>query len=270
MFYNILKNESKGMQMEKRFAIERRDKILRSITQKGRVTVDELIDEFKVSGATIRRDLEFLERQDLIQRAHGGAISRSRVVFEPDYSEQRERFLEEKKRIGREASKLVMEGEVIFLEASTTVLELAKHMKDRRNVTVVTNSLDIARELEGNEGIELILTGGVLKRRTRALIGPLAETSFKQIRVDKAFTGISALDISYGMTMATLEEAQTRREIHQAANKIIVLSDHSKFGKQQFAYIAPVNSIDTLVTDKGIPEETKREMEKMGIEIRIV
>ncbi len=256
--------------MKKSFAIERRDKILRSITQRGRITVDELIDGFKVSEVTIRRDLEFLERQVLIQRAHGGAISKSRLIFEPDYSEQKERFLEEKKRIGREASKLVEDEEVIFLEASTTVLQLAKHLKDRRNVAVVTNSLDIARELEGNEGIELILTGGVLKRRTRALIGPLAETSFKQVRLDKVFMGLSALDISYGITVATLEEAQTRKEIHQAANKIIILSDHSKFGKQNFAYIAPVNSIDILITDKGIPEETRREMEKMGIEIRIV
>ena len=256
--------------MEKRFAIERRDKIFRSITQKGRITVDELIDEFKVSGATVRRDLEFLERQNLIQRAHGGAISRSRVVFEPDYSEQMERFLEEKKRIGREASKLVKEGEAVFLEASTTVLQLAKCIKNRRNVIVVTNSLDIAWELERNEGINLILTGGVLKRKTRALIGPLAEISFKQIHVDKAFVGVSALDISHGITMATLEEAQTRKKIHQATNKIIVLSDHSKFGKQNFAYIAPVDPIDILISDKGMPEETKREMEKMGIEVRIV
>jgi len=256
--------------MGKAFAIERRDQVLRFITQRGRITVDELIDEFKVSGATIRRDLEFLEKQNLIQRAHGGAISKSRVIFEPDYSEQKERFLEEKKRIGREASKLVEEREVIFLEASTTVLQLAKHIRNKRNLTIVTNSLDVARELEGNGEIELILTGGILKRRTRALIGPLAETSFKQIRVDKAFMGVSALDISYGITMATLEEAQTRKEIHQAANKIIVLSDHSKFGKQNFAYIAPVNSIDILVTDKGISEKTKREMEKMGIEVRIV
>lgn len=256
--------------MEKTFTIERRDKIFRCITQKGRTTVDELIDGFKVSGATIRRDLEFLERQGLVQRTHGGAISQSRVIFEPDYSEQKERFVEEKRRIGREASKLVKEGEVVFLEASTTVLQLTKYIRNKRNLTIVTNSLDIARELEGNKGIELILTGGTLKRRTRALIGSLTEASFEQIRVDKAFMGISALDISYGITMATLEEAQTRKKIHQAANKIIVLSDHSKFGKQNFAYIAPANSIDILITDKGIPEGTKKEMEKMGIEVRIV
>lgn len=255
--------------MEKMFVIERRDQILRFVTQRGRITIDELIDEFKVSGATIRRDLEFLERQGLVQRAHGGAISQSRVIFEPDYSEQKERFLEEKKRIGREASKLVEEGEVVFLEASTTVLQLTKYIRNKRNLTIVTNSLDIARELERNKGIELILTGGTLKRRTRALIGSLTEASFEQIRVDKAFMGISALDISYGITMATLEEAQTRKKIHQAANKVIVLSDHSKFGKQNFAYIAPANSIDILITDKGIPEGTKKEMEKMGVEIRI-
>jgi len=256
--------------MKRSFAIERRDQILQFITQKGRITVDELMNEFKVSGATIRRDLEFLERQNLIQRAHGGAISKNRVIFEPDYSEQMGRFLEEKKRIGREASKLVEEGEVIFLEASTTVVQLARCIRNKRNLTVVTNSLDIARELERSEGIDLILTGGILKRRTRALIGPLAEVSLSQVRLDKAFVGISALDISYGMTMATLEEVQTRKKIHEAANKIIVLSDHSKFGRQKFAHIAPVNSIDILITDKGLPEEMRREMEKMGIEVKVV
>jgi len=255
--------------MKKRFAIERRDQILQFITQKGRITVDELMNEFKVSGATVRRDLEFLERQNLIQRAHGGAVSKSRVIFEPDYSEQMERFLEEKIRIGKEASKLVEEGEVIFLEASTTVLQLARCIRNKRNLTVVTNSLDIARELEKSEGIDLILTGGILKRRTHALIGPLAEVSLSQVRLDKAFVGISALDISHGTTMATLEEAQTRKKIHEAANKIIALSDHSKFGRQNFAYIAPVNSIDILITDKGVPEEMRREMEKMGTEVRI-
>ena len=256
--------------MKKEFAVERRDQILRFVTQEGKATVSEFIDKFQVSGATIRRDLEFLERQNLIQRAHGGAMSRSGVLFEPDYSEQKERFLEEKKRIGREASKLVQEGEVIFLEASTTVLQLAKYIRNRRSLTIVTNSLDIVREFDGNKEIDLVLTGGALKRRTHALIGPLTEISLHEVRLDKAFMGISALDVSYGMTMATLEEAQTRKKIHQATNKIIILSDHSKFGKQNFAYIAPVDSIDILITDKGIPKETKRDIEKMGTEVRIV
>jgi len=256
--------------MQGSFAIERRDQILQLVTRRGRVTVDELMDKFKVSGATIRRDLEFLERESLVQRVHGGAISKSQVIFEPDYSEQMGRFLEEKRRIGKEASKLVEEGEVIFLEASTTVLQLARCIRDKRNLTVVTNSLDIAQELEKSKGIDLILTGGTLKRRTHALIGPLTELSLGQVRLDEAFVGISALDISHGITMATLEEARTRKKIHESANKIIVLSDCSKFGKQSFAYIAPVSSIDILITDKGIPEEMKKEIERLGIEVRTV
>ncbi len=256
--------------MKKSFPIERKDQILDLITRKGRITVDELIDAFKVSGATIRRDLEFLEHQGSITRAHGGAMSKSRVSLEPDFFEEKEKFLEEKKRIGEEATKLIEEEEVIFLEASTTVLQLARNLKNRRNLTVVANSLDIACELEESKGINLILTGGNLKRKTHALIGPLAETTLSQMRLDKAFIGISALDISYGITTATMEEAKTRKDVIRASNKLIVLCDHSKFGKQNFAYVGPLELIDVLITDKGIPDEMRKEMERKGVEVRTV
>jgi DeoR family fructose operon transcriptional repressor len=262
-------NENKRIEMKIKFAEDRRYEIFRHISQKQRVTVDELALRFKVSGVTIRRDLGFLKRQNLIYRTHGGAISQNGNIFEYDYSEQTKRFQEEKKRIAKEASKLVREGEVIFLEASTTVLQLARIIRNKTNLTVVTNCLDIAGELRGSIGINVILTGGTLKRKTQALIGPLTEMCLNQFRLDKAFVGINALDIDYGLTMPTLEEAQTRKEIHKAANKVIVLSDSSKFGEQSFAYIAPVSSIDVLVTDRNMPRKMKRQMEKMGIEVRM-
>ncbi len=256
--------------MKKTFPLERKDQILDLIVRKGRTTVDELIDMFKVSGATIRRDLEFLERQGLITRAHGGAMSKSRVSLEPDFFEEKEKFLEEKKRIGQEAAKLIEEEEVIFLEASTTVLELARNIPNDKNLTVVTNSLDIAQELDGKEGINLIITGGSPRRRTHALIGPLTEATLSQMRIDKAFVGVSALDPTYGITASTLEEAQTRKKIVKASNKIIILSDHSKFGKQNFASVNPLPSIDILITDRRISEEMKVEIERLGVEVRIV
>jgi len=256
--------------MEKSFPLERKDQILDLITRKGRITVDELIERFKVSGATIRRDLEFLERQGLITRAHGGAMSKSRVSLEPDFFEEKEKFLEEKRRIGQEAAKLVEEGEVIFLEASTTVLELARNIQNNKNLTVVTNSLDIAQELDGKEGISLIITGGSPRRRTRALIGPLTEATLSQMRIDKVFMGVSALDPTYGITAPTLEEAQTRKKIVKASNKIVILSDHSKFGKQSFASVDSLQSIDILITDRGISEEMKGEIERLGVEVRTV
>ncbi len=267
MCYYLIKNKNKGNKMRKDFAIERRGEILQLINRKGRITVGELIKKFGASGATIRRDLESLERQDLIKRAHGGALSKSRVSFEPDYFEEKEKFTTEKEKIGKEASKLIEEGEVIFLEASTTVLHLARNIRERKDLTIITNSLDIARELD-KRGINLILTGGILRRRTRALIGPLAGISLSQIRVDKAFVGISAIELSQGITAPTLEEAQTKRKISEVAHKVIALTDHSKFGKRNFASVAPINSISILITDKEIPEKIKKEIEKMGVEVR--
>jgi len=256
--------------MEKAFPLERKDQILDIIRHKGRITVDELIETFKVSGATIRRDLEFLERQGLITRAHGGAISKARVALEPNYFEEKERFLEEKKRIAREAAKLVEKGEVIFLEASTTVLQMTNFITDKRELTVVTNSLEIAQELRGREGISLIVTGGALRKRTNSLIGPLSELSLSQIRLDKAFIGISALEPSLGITTPTLEEAQTKKEVIKAANQVIALSDHSKFGEQNFAFVMPMEKINILVTNKGISSFFKEEIEKKGVKVMIV
>jgi len=253
--------------MKKAFPLERKDKILDIIHQKGRVTVDELVQMFEVSGATIRRDLEFLERQGLITRAHGGAISKRRVALEPDYFEEKQRFLKEKKRIAHEAAKLVEEGEVIFLEASTTVLQMANFITDKRSLTVVTNSLEIAQELRRGEGINLIVIGGTLRKRTNSLIGPLAELSLSQIRFDKAFIGISALEPSLGVTTPTLEEAQTKKEIVKAADQIIALSDRSKFGEQNFAFVMPVEKIDILITDSGISSELRQEIEKIGVKV---
>jgi len=256
--------------VKKSFPIERKDQILDLITRKGRITVDELIEKFKVSGATIRRDLEFLERQGLITRAHGGAMSKSRVSLEPDFFEEKEKFLEEKERIGEEATKLIEEEEVIFLEASTTVLQLARNIQNNKNLTVVTNSLDIAKELDGKEGINLIITGGRLRRKTRALIGPLTEVSLAQMRIDKVFMGVTALDLDYGITMATMEEAKTTKDVVKACNKLIALCDHSKFGKQNFAYVGPLESIDILITDKRIPNEMRKGIERRGVEVRTV
>ncbi len=256
--------------MLKDFAVERRDRILGLIQKKRRVTVDELMENLTVSGATIRRDLEFLERGGLITRAHGGAVSKSRVSLEPDYSKEKQKFLEEKRKIGKEASKLVEEGEVIFLESSSTVLEMAKNIANINNLTVVTNSLDIVRELHQAAGIELIITGGSLKKRIHALMGPLAELTLSQMRIDKAFMGISALDIDHGMTTATVEEAETRKKIVEASNKIVVLTDHSKLGKQHFIFVATIEEIDVICTDKGISRKTRKEMERRGVEVRVV
>ena len=266
----MLINENKVIRMEKAFPLERKNQILDIIRHKGRVTVDELKEVFKVSGATIRRDLEFLERQGLITRAHGGAIIRGKVALEPDYFEEKQKFLEEKIRIGKEASKMVEEGEVIFLEASTTVLQMAKFLRDKRELSVITNSLEIAQELRGIEGISLVVIGGTLRKRTNSLIGPLAELSLSQMRFDKAFIGISALDPSSGITTPTLEEAQTKKEIVKAANQVIALCDHSKFGEQNFAFVMPLEKINILITDKGVSSSFKGEIEKKGIKVVVV
>jgi len=253
--------------MKKAFPLERKDKILDILRQEGRITVDELVKIFKVSGATIRRDLDYLERQGLITRAHGGAMSKGRVGLEPDYFEEKERFLEEKKKIAREAAKFIEEGEVIFLEASTTLLQMASFIMDKRGLTVVTNSIEIAQELRRGEGIDLIITGGTLRKRTNSLIGPLADFSLSQIRFDKAFIGISALEPFFGVTAPTLEEAQTKKEIVKAANKVIALSHHSKFGEHNFAFVMPVEKIDILITDSGISSKFREEIERLGVKV---
>jgi DeoR/GlpR family transcriptional regulator of sugar metabolism len=248
-------------------AEERRFQIREILTAQRTVTAAHLCDRLNVTAATIRRDLAALEQEGVLVRSHGGAVSRmSSTNFQPTYDALLRSESEEKRQIARAAEQFVLDGDTIFLEGSTTVFELARRLIHRR-LTVVTNSPTIVCELQRSPGVSIMCTGGDLQKDTFYLSGEWAQRALSEIRLDKAFLGVSAIDPQYGVSTAHHAEAQITRMVSKAAKTRIALVDHTKFGRQRFAFVGPVTDIDILVTDAGTDPRYIQELRDAGLQV---
>jgi DeoR family transcriptional regulator of aga operon len=247
--------------------LERQEELLRFIEQCKRVTVNDICERFDVSLATCRRDLEVLAEQGKIRRIHGGAISIRNAPPEPPVLLRSNDQIEEKKRIGQAAADLIQDGETIFLGSGTTVLEVARNLKNRYNLTVITNSLLVVNELADVPEISLVALGGILRRSEYSLIGHIAQQSLSEVRADKVIIGIRAFDLEQGLTNDYLPETMTDRAILQIGRQVIVVADHTKIGCVSIAFVAPVTSIHTLVTDNGISPEFASILQEKKIQL---
>jgi DeoR family transcriptional regulator, fructose operon transcriptional repressor len=249
-------------------AEERRFQIREILSAQRTVTASDLCDRLRVTAATIRRDLATLENEGVLVRSHGGAVSRmSSTNFQPSYDALLRSKSEEKRRIARAAEQFVLDGDTIFLEGSTTVLELARCLIHRHRLTVVTNSPTIVCELQRSPGVTVLCTGGDLQKDTFYLSGEWAQRALSEIRLDKAILGISAIDPQYGISTAHHTEAQIKKMVTKAAKTRIALADHGKFGKQCFAYVGPVTDINILVTDSGTDPKHIKELREAGLQV---
>ena len=249
-------------------AEERRFRIREILTAQRTVSASELCDRLSVTSATIRRDLATLEREGVLVRSHGGAVSRmSSTNFQPTYDALLTSQSEEKRQIARAAEQLVLDGDTIFLEGSTTVFELARRLVHRHRLTVVTNSPTIVCELQRSTGVTVMCTGGDLHKDTFYLSGEWAQRALSEIRLDKAILGVSAIDPKYGVSTAHHAEAQITRMVSKAAKTKIALADHTKFGRQRFAFVGPVTDIDILITDSGTDSEYIEQLRETGLQV---
>lgn len=251
------------------FPEERRRVILERMRSGMAVKVGDLSAEFGVSESTIRRDLRDLEESGLLERTHGGALPAESTQAEPSFAEKTDQQLAEKQAIGTLAASLVRDGDSVILDAGTTTLEVARALRGRRNLTVVTNAFHIAAELADLDSVQVIVTGGTVKGNTLALVGPMAERSFDELNVDWAFIGTNALDLQRGLTTPTQTEAQVKRRMIAAARNVAVVVDSSKVGKLSFATIAPVQQIQTLVSDTGLPADVVVELQRRGVRVML-
>lgn len=245
---------------------ERRRRILEWLQRESGMTVAELSQRLDVSASTIRRDLTRLAQEGWLEKIHGGATLPLSVATEPPTKLQRLRNVEEKRRIGMLAATLVNPGEVVFLDAGTTTLEVAKNLKRISPLTVVTNDILIAAELLESR-VEIIVTGGSLHKATVTLTGPLTDRVVGELHVDKVFAAISALSIEHGLTTAVVSEAFTKRAILAAGREVIGVADHSKFGQVAFVAVAPLTALHRLVTDEGTPAADIQRLRELGIEV---
>ena len=249
-------------------AEERRFRIREILSAQRTVSASELCDRLSVTSATIRRDLATLEREGVLVRSHGGAVSRmSSTNFQPTYDALLTSQSEEKRQIARAAEQLVLDGDTIFLEGSTTVFELARRLVHRHRLTVVTNSPTIVCELQRSTGVTVMCTGGDLHKDTFYLSGEWAQRALSEIRLDKAILGVSAIDPKYGVSTAHHAEAQITRMVSKAAKTKIALADHTKFGRQRFAFVGPVTDIDILITDSGTDSEYIEQLRETGLQV---
>jgi DeoR family fructose operon transcriptional repressor len=228
--------------------------------------VNELASLFDVSESTIRRDLKEMEDSGLLSRTHGGAVGISVTSFEPTFKEKEDERHCEKEEIGKVAAALIKDGDTIILDSGTTTLEIAKNIT-ARNITVITNAIDIASVLSTREDVELIVAGGFLRLTTRAMVGQITENIFKNFRVDKAFIGANGIAIKEGITTPNFTEAQTKTAMLNSADKVIIVADSTKFNNVYFSVICPVSKVSAIITSRDIDEEIKSEYENKGIRI---
>jgi DeoR/GlpR family transcriptional regulator of sugar metabolism len=248
---------------------ERHRRIRQIVEDNGRATVTELSSILEVSEATIRRDLEELDHLGWVQREHGGALRADFSATEPPVLQRVTEQEAEKRRIGRAATKLIKDGETIFLGSGTTTLEIARNLEGMESLTVITNALNIANELVNSEGITLIVVGGLLRASELSLIGHITEQALKELRADRVFLGMRAIDIDYGLTSDYLSEIMTDRTIIEFASEIILVADHTKFGRVSNSFVAPVTSVDIVITDDKVPPAILRELERLNITVII-
>lgn len=250
------------------FAEERKLKIVEYLNHHKKVTVAELCEVFAVSSATIRNDLRELDESGQLIRTHGGAIIKTKASFEPDSTQKRNLDVREKQQIARVAITLIEDGDTIILDTGTTTLELAKLLKQKKHLTVVTNDFYIAGVLEEFEDIHLILMGGIVKRKFHCTVGLPGTGMLAGLRVDKAFVGTNSLSFENGATTPDVHLAAVKRDMIASAAKVILLCSNRKVGKTSFARFASVDQFDILVID-SIDEAMKKELEDHDIDVMV-
>jgi DeoR/GlpR family transcriptional regulator of sugar metabolism len=248
-------------------SVERQNQILQLLFKNQRISVAEICATFEVSKATARRDLEALVSSRKIQRVHGGAITSAYTSPEIPVLIRREEQAEMKRRIGRAASELVNDGDTIVLGSGSTVLEVAQNLKERRNLTVITNSLPIMDLMVEKSDISLVSIGGMLLRTELSFIGHIAELALEEVRADKAILGVRAISMEQGLTSDYLPEAKTDRAMLGAAQESIIVADHTKFSRVSAALLVPIENVQTIVTDTETPKDIISGLVERGIRI---
>lgn len=249
---------------ERVYATERQQEILSRARLDGRVEVRSLAELLDVTPETVRRDLTALERRGLLHRVHGGAIPVERLGFEPAVDERESVMAGQKERIAKAALDELPDGGAIILDAGTTTARLAELLPTDRELTVVTHGLPIALALATRPRISVHLLGGTIRGRTLAAVGAWTERDVRDVYADVAFLGTNGLTIEQGLTTPDLVEAGVKRALVAAARRVVVLADHTKIGRSEFAHVAPLSAVDTLISDIGLEPELAEEIEAAG------
>lgn len=246
---------------------ERQKQILSLLSKQGRLSINEIVEQFSISVATARRDLESLASQGKARRVHGGVIAVEQAPPELPILERENEQADEKARIGLSAANLVADKETVFLGSGTTVLEVARNLRNRKNLTVITNSLPVLNALAGAEGITVISLGGMLRDSEMSFIGHITEQALTEVRVDKVIMGTRGLSLEHGLTNDYLQETLTDRAILKIGREVILVADHTKVNRVATALLAPLDSMQTFVTDSKADKKFIQALKEQGIQV---
>ena len=251
-------------------AVERRKRIIEIISQKKSVLVQELSRQFEVTEETVRRDLEKLEQQGILVRTYGGATLAGENTEEVSVEVRQSINIIGKDLIGMAASELIEEGETIFLDASTSSLSVAKYIKDRKGITVITNAEKVVAELAKSESINVICVGGILRKTSMSYVGKVTETTIlNNFYANKTFISCRGVTLNRGLTDSNEQEAEVKKAMIQCSEQVVFLCDHSKLGKLGVPILASLNQINHLVTDKPLDEEWQEALTQQNINITV-
>jgi DeoR family transcriptional regulator, aga operon transcriptional repressor len=248
---------------------ERRRAIVEMLQQDGRVLVRDLAKAFRTSLITIRKDLEFLHHEGQLERTHGGALPMKTGALKDSSLQEKERLHRQEKLRIAAAAQMIGKGQVIILDSGTTTTAIARACRHFQNLTIITNATNIAAEL-ADTAVEVILTGGVLRRNSFSLVGPLAEESLRKLSADLLFLAVDGFDVRYGLTTPNLQEARVNRAMAESARRTVVVCDSSKFGRRSLSLILPTSAVHETITDKKIPSHDLKALREADVEVKLV
>jgi len=250
-------------------ANSRKQFILETLKKTGGIKISELAEKLGKSRMTITRDLDELAKDGLLLRVHGGAVSNISRGYEPPYFSRKGLRTGAKQAIAKVANELITEGNTLILDVGSSTRELAQLLKKRKNLTVITPSLEHAMELAGNSLIKLIVTGGVVRVGEMSIVGPISENTINEFNVDKAFIGAGGIDLKAGLTEYNTEDAQVKKSIIENSKQSIVLADSTKLGNVTFSKVISLEQIDILITDSEADSSYINSLEEKGIKVLI-
>jgi len=255
---------------------DRIEGILRELRRKGKISLEELVKHLHTSPASIRRDLAKLESKGLIRRTPGGATLVEPLLYEPFrydsvFQNREQHRAAEKRRIGLAAAELIQENETVGFTAGTTTTHVARTLRNRHNIRVITNAVNIAMELSNCEGLRTFVTGGFVQwAGSFSLVGHTAINFLNDVYMDKVFVSVCGIDVTRGITVIESEEALTFRAMIRQAKQTIVVADSSKLGMVTPALVCPLSDIHTLITDTRASNKAVALFTERGIDVRRV
>ena len=243
--------------------------ILEQLKKKGQITIPELIEQTKVSGVTIRKDLKFLEEKGLIFITRGGASLNNPYTIDRPILEKATINAEQKKKIAQAAVRLIGQNDAIIIGSGTTAFELAHHLHPAKPLTVITPAIKVTMELCNRSNVEVLQLGGIIRTNSSSVAGSYAEYMLERVSCGVLFIGVDGIDLDFGFSISNLTEANINQKMIDASQVVVVLADSSKFGKRGIGKICELEQVQYVITDTGISQTVAKELEERGLKVII-